>query len=368
MSVATACIEQTQEVIHRWDGSSQRLLPVAGGTKPALSGKSDGVMLIDVSALRGIVEYDPAELTLTAWAATPVAEVAASLAEHQQYLPFEPPLLDAGATLGGVVAAATSGSNAFRYGSVRDFVIGVRLIDGTGRLITGGCKVVKNSAGFDLPKLMVGSRGRLGVITQLSFKIFPRPRATVTYRCNLGGLNNALAAVARLCRGPLTLDAIDIEPGGRLVVRIGGDPQVLVGRSARLKAEIHAVAAETEGDDVLEGDDDRAYWAGVSAFSWMSDERAVVRVPVPAANVPRLDAVIAPTSRVRYSLGANLAWISWPSAHSMDDLSAVLAQLGLTGVALTGRPGPGLLGAPLGGAFAARVRSAFDPFDRFVKD
>jgi glycolate oxidase FAD binding subunit len=361
MTAATACIEHVRELIRDRD-TGERILPVAGASKPALSRAGDGVISVDVSDLRGIVEYDPAELTVTARAATPVAEVAYALAEHDQYLPFDPPFLDAGATIGGAVAAATSGPNAFRHGGVRDFVIGVRLIDGTGRLVAGGGKVVKNAAGFDLPKLMVGSRGRLGVITQLSFKVFPRPSATVTHRYDLG-LDRALATIARLCRGPVALDAVDVEPGGRLVVRLGGDADVLGARSRRLSDELGALA------ELLEGSVDRAYWADVASFSWVPEERVIVRVPLTADLVGRADAALrAAEALVRYSLAGNVAWVAWPRGHPADELASVLASLGLAGVALTGPPLAGPLGARYGGRFAERVRSALDPFDRFVAD
>ena len=167
-------IQEVQELV-RGAEPGIRLLPVAGGTKPALSSSSRAdVQRLDVSELTGVLEYDPAELTITALAGTPLVEVQTALAEHGQHLPFDPPLGEAGATLGGVVAAGAAGAGAWRNGGVRDFVIGVRFVDGTGRLITGGAKVVKNAAGFDLPKLMVGSIGRLGVIVQLSFKVFPK--------------------------------------------------------------------------------------------------------------------------------------------------------------------------------------------------
>jgi glycolate oxidase FAD binding subunit len=361
VSAATACIEHVRELIGRRD-TAERILPVAGASKPALSRPGAGVISVDVSDVRGIVEYDPAELTVTARAATPVTEVADALAEHDQYLPFDPPLVQAGATIGGVVAAATSGPNAFRHGGVRDFVIGVHLIDGTGRVVAGGGKVVKNAAGFDLPKLMVGSRGRLGVMTQLSFKVFPRPSATVTHCYDLG-LELALPTIARLCRGPVALDAIDLEPGGRLVVRLGGDADGLQARSTRLSAELGAPG------ELLEGGVDRAYWADVARFSWVPDEWAIVRVPLAANLVPRADAALrAAGATVRYSLAGNLAWIAWPPGRGSDELASALDGLRLVGVALTGPPLPGPLGARSGGAFAERVRSAFDPFDRFVAD
>jgi glycolate oxidase FAD binding subunit len=362
VSTAAACIEHVQELIRSGE-LTDRLLPVAGASKPALSLAREGVTAIDISDLRGITQYDPAELTITARAATPIAEVADALAQHGQYLPFDPPLAAAGATLGGAVAAATSGSNAFRHGGVRDFVIGVRLIDGLGRLVAGGGKVVKNAAGFDLPKLMVGSRGGLGVMTELSFKVFPRPRATVTHRYELGDLDVVLATIGRLCRGPLALDAIDLEPGGELVVRLGGAPEILGARSLRLAGE---VGADVE---ILEDAEDEAYWTAVAELTWVGGERAVIRVAVSPAVVPRLSAMVeACGALARYSLAANLAWIAWPPTRPIDELSVALTELGLTGMALTGPDAPGLLGVPAGGLFAERVRSAFDPFNRFVKD
>ncbi|MHB8659102.1 MAG: FAD-binding protein [Solirubrobacteraceae bacterium] len=176
MSLAIEGVEVLREAMRQ----GPRVLPHGAGTKPALSTPSDGTAPLDVSGLSGSLEYDPSELTVTALAGTPVAEFAAALAEHGQYLPFDPLGSAAGATLGGVVAAETSGPNAFRHGGVRDFLIGVRFIDGTGKLVRGGGKVVKNAAGIDLPKLMIGSAGRLGVLVQLSFKVFPWLDATAT--------------------------------------------------------------------------------------------------------------------------------------------------------------------------------------------
>ena len=128
MTLAVDSVEAVQEAVR----AGPRVLPVGGGTKPALSTPpADDVIALDLSSLRGLVEYDPAELTLTALAGTPVADLDEALAVHGQHLPFDPPLSAAGATLGGVVAAGTSGPGAFRHGGVRDFVIGVRFVDGT---------------------------------------------------------------------------------------------------------------------------------------------------------------------------------------------------------------------------------------------
>src|SRR4051812_30056493 len=160
--------------------STPHLLAVGAGTKPRLSAV-DAVKL-STARLRGIIEYDPSEFTFTAAAGTTIREIAATLEERGQYLPFDPMLVAAGATLGGTVAAGLSGPGRFRFGGLRDFILGVRFVDGMGRLLRMGGKVVKNAAGFDLPKFFVGSLGRFGVLAEMTFKVFPRPIASRTLR------------------------------------------------------------------------------------------------------------------------------------------------------------------------------------------
>ncbi|HWH93651.1 MAG TPA: FAD-binding protein, partial [Baekduia sp.] len=310
--------------------------------------------------LRGIVEYDPAELTFTALAGTPVAEVAAALGEHAQHLPFDPPLVDAGATLGGAVAAGTSGPGAIRHGGVRDFVIGVRLIDGTGRVIAGGGKVVKNAAGFDLPKLLVGSIGRLGIMTQLSFKVFPRPRSTTTLAFALGSTEDAVTRMTTLVRGPQTLDALDLEAGGRLLVRLGGDAATLEARAARVARTIGSAPERVDGPAEAE------LWHDASEFTWAPRSSALARVALTARHVLALESATAGAA-LRVSLGGNVAWIAWPGDRPLDELDQALQRLDLAGLVLRGAAAHPLLGARRGGAFAERVGRALDPHSRFLE-
>lgn len=357
MILAASTAEEVAEAVL----SADRVLPTGGGTKRALSGAPHpGVATVDVSGLRGIVEYDPAELTLTARAGTPVAEVDAALAEHGQYLPFDPLLREAGATLGGAVAAGASGPGAFRHGGIRDFVIGVQLVDGTGTLVAGGGRVVKNAAGFDLPKLMVSSLGRLGVMVRLSFKVFPRPRATTTAVFELDSLAVALPAMARLGRGPVALDALDLEPPGRLAVRVGGAADDLAARAERVAEGVGAPMAEHDRDD-------SARWRTVTELTWLPADHRAVRVALTPGEVPALEAALAAAgARARYSLGAAVAWVAWPAAEPLGVLGDALGRIGLTGVPLTGEaPATPLLGTIRGGAFATRVRAALDPGHRF---
>ncbi|HEY2654209.1 MAG TPA: FAD-binding protein [Solirubrobacteraceae bacterium] len=363
MSVLTRSPEEICDVVRELP-TGIRLLPVGGGTKPALSATMRGdVELLDVSGLRGIVEYDPAELTLTALSATPVSEIARTLAEHDQYLPFDPPLARAGATIGGVIATGVSGAGALRHGAVRDFVIGVRFVDGTGRIVGGGGRVVKNAAGFDFPKLMVGSIGRLGVITQASLKVFPRPQATTTVELMLSDTRSALDAASALARGPINLDALDVLPDGSLLARLGGSPELLAARADRVVGSIDAPYR------VHTGDGERQLWRDAAEFGWLPPENALVRAGLSMSAARELDRAVAALEgvQVRYAVAGTTAWIACP-IERLDAVDALLLALRLPGLVLRGVVDRQLLGpGDVGGAFAARVARALDPQRRFME-
>src|SRR5882724_10484249 len=190
--------------------STPRLIAVGAGTKPRLS-NVDAVKL-STARLRGISEYDPSEFTFTAAAGTPVREIAAALAERGQYLPFDPMFAEAGATLGGTVAAGVSGPARFRFGGLRDFILGVRFVDGEGRLLRLGGKVVKNAAGFDLPKFFVGSLGRFGALAEITFKVFPRAATTRTLRLEAKSAAAMTEIFSTAGSARWELDALDASP------------------------------------------------------------------------------------------------------------------------------------------------------------
>ncbi len=196
--------------------SAPRVIAVGAETKPRLSAVD--AVKISTRQLRGITEYEPSEFTFTALAGTPVKEIIAALAEQGQYLPFDPMLVEAGSTIGGVVASGLSGPGRFRFGGVRDFILGVRFVDGMGCLLRLGGKVVKNAAGFDVPKFLVGSLGRFGVIGEVTFKVFPQPQSTLTLE-----LPFEAEAMARIANSRFEADALDVLPGGAaMIVRLAG--------------------------------------------------------------------------------------------------------------------------------------------------
>ena len=231
MTVRPTDIGQLQQAVVGHD----HVIPIGARTAPSLSCVSDEVHRLDMTGLTGVQEYDPGEFVISAWAGTPVAEVQAALEKHRQYLPFDPPWIEAGATLGGTVAAGLSGPGRLRYGGIRDFLIGVRFVDGQGKLISGGGKVVKNAAGFDLAKLMVGSQGRLGVLAELTFKVFPQPRQRRTLTVACPHLDEALRIISELARGAWDLEALELEPPSTLKLRIAGHAETLTARASRLR-------------------------------------------------------------------------------------------------------------------------------------
>ena len=152
-----------------------------GGTKDFYAQSLQGDVL-DLTSLSGVTSYEPSELVVTALAGTRLAELEALLAAQGQCLPFEPPHFSAGATVGGMVAAGLSGPARASSGAVRDFMLGVRFINGRGEHLTFGGQVMKNVAGYDVSRLMAGSMGTLGVITEVSLKVLSVPPAEATLR------------------------------------------------------------------------------------------------------------------------------------------------------------------------------------------
>ncbi len=197
-----------------------------GGSKDFYGGSLHGELL-DTRVFTGITSYEPSELVVTARAGTPLAELEAALAEQGQCLPFEPPryqlngsdgnatLGEKGnatvgerrnATVGGVVAAGLSGPARATAGGVRDFMLGVQILNGRAELLTFGGQVMKNVAGYDVSRLVAGSMGTLGVITEVSLKVLPMPLAEATLRFHLDEAS-ALRKLNEWAGQPLPLNA-----------------------------------------------------------------------------------------------------------------------------------------------------------------
>ena len=351
MSLPTASnISEIQEAI--------RTLPtvrtIGSGTKPALSRDAT----LSVRPLKGVLQYEPSEYTFTALAGTPLADLVSMLNEHGQFLPFDPPWVESGATLGGTVASGTAGPGRFRYGGVRDFLLGVRLVTGEGRIVFGGGKVVKNAAGFDIPKLMVGSLGRFGVLAELTFKVFPRPEAYATLKVDCGDLAAAKDNLLKLSMSPLELACLDLEPPNRLWLRVGGLAEALPQRADRVG---QLLDAEVE---ILDGEADRDIWSAAREFAWVPSDSRLLKIPHSPNQLSEtesaLDDLGFDTTR-RYSVGCHVLWLAWPKSQPLSRLEQLLGKLGRPAMCLTGDIPVAWIGRLPGQVMSDRLLDVFDP-------
>jgi len=205
-----------------------------GGTKDFYGGEPVGEPL-DTRGCAGIVAYEPSELVITARCGTALAELEATLAANRQMLAFEPPHFGEGATLGGCIAAGLSGPRRAAAGAVRDFVLGTRLIDGRGRLLSFGGQVMKNVAGYDVSRLIAGSLGTLGVIVEVSLKVLPMPPAERTLRLEMPE-GPAIEQMNRWAGLPLSISASAWQQGA-LTLRLSGAPSALEAAARRIGGE-----------------------------------------------------------------------------------------------------------------------------------
>ncbi|WP_434986692.1 glycolate oxidase subunit GlcE [Vreelandella zhaodongensis] len=207
---------------------------VAGDTRAFYGRPVEGKDL-NMEAHSGIVSYDPVELVVTVRAGTRLSALNAALAEKNQMLAFEPPIFGEASTIGGAVATGLSGPRRPWAGAARDFVLGTRIITQEGKLLRFGGEVMKNVAGYDLSRLMVGAQGTLGVLADISFKVLPIPTANHSLRLSMG-LEDALGKLAELGRQPLPITAAAWH-AGELFIRLEGGASSVNATKERLGGE-----------------------------------------------------------------------------------------------------------------------------------
>jgi glycolate oxidase FAD binding subunit len=235
-----ATLERFSHSLHAAAERKQPLRIRGGGTKDFYGGLLTGE-IFDTREYAGIVDYEPTELVITARAGTPLSEIERSMHERGQMLAFEPPQFGSTSTIGGCIAAGLSGPRRPYSGSARDLVLGIRMLDGKGTDLRFGGQVMKNVAGYDVSRLMVGAMGTLGVLLEISIKALPRPAMELTLSREHSArdaieLMNAWGGKALPITATCHLD-------GRLYIRLSGaEPAV---RAARQKLG---------GEDVADGD------------------------------------------------------------------------------------------------------------------
>ncbi|ROL82612.1 glycolate oxidase subunit GlcE [Pseudomonas protegens] len=210
-------------------------LRIQGANSKAFLGRECAGEILDTRSHCGIVSYDPTELVISARAGTPLVQLQATLDAAGQMLPCEPPAFGAGATLGGMLASGLSGPRRPWAGAVRDYVLGTRIISGTGQHLRFGGEVMKNVAGYDLSRLMAGSFGCLGLVTEVSLKVLPKPRQCLSLSLEMTP-GQALARLAEWGQQPLPISAA-CHDGTRLHLRLEGGEGSVAAAHDRLGGE-----------------------------------------------------------------------------------------------------------------------------------
>jgi glycolate oxidase FAD binding subunit len=338
--------DHSEAIIAALQDARERKSPVyisAGGSKQHMIGRHCDATELDVSAHRGIVDYQPGELVITARAGTPLTELVSTLREHNQMLSFEPPLFAGRATLGGTLACNLSGPARPWSGSIRDMVLGVQLINGKCERLNFGGKVMKNVAGYDVSRLQAGALGTLGVLSEVSLKVLPRPQRTLTLRYAMTA-DEAIVTMNRRAGEPKPLSG-SFWLDGHLHLRLSG-----------AASAVDSTARQWGGERV---DDGEQLWEALREMT----------LPFFAGDAPLWRFSVQSSARHAPEFGPTL--IDWGGAQrwvrgeqQREQLDRIAAAAGGHAMLFRGGERSGEVRAPLNAVernLQLRLKHAFDP-------
>jgi glycolate oxidase FAD binding subunit len=344
-------------------GATRPLEPVGAGSKRAI-GRPLTADMLDLSALAGVVAYEPAELVLTARAATPLAVIESELAASSQRLAFEPPdfgaLLgsDRSPTLGGVLATNFAGSRRVTAGAARDHFIGCRAVTGRGEPFKAGGRVVKNVTGYDLPKLLAGSWGTLAVLTEVTIRVVPSPEVDRTLVIASSSAAESVRLQCAALGSAHDVSAAGFDPEHGTLLRLEGFASSVAARVAALCDELRCTPSA-----VLDGPASRRCWHELGSAVRLAAIPVVWRISVPPADAPAVLDVLAP-ERYLLDWGGGLIYAGYATADGARVRKALKtghatllkAPAAVRAAEPVFQPQPSAVGAA-----AARLRDAFDP-------
>src|SRR3569833_834404 len=324
-------------------GKDKTPLQLHGAHTKDFYGESISGQPLWTGGYRGIVDYEPTELVIVARCGTPLSEIEAALAERGQFLGFEPPHPGADPTIGGVIATGLSGPRRMQAGAARDFVLGAHLMSADGEVLLFGGQVMKNVAGFDVSRLLCGSMGIFGILTELSIKVLPKPRAGGTLRLEMPA-REAVETFNRWGGQPLPISGASWHEGAAWVRLSGAEPAV------------RAAQAVIGGDRVC-GNLARKWWEALRNYTHpVFSNETVWRVSVPATAAP-LQLPFEPL----IDWGGALRWYSGDTSDF--DVRGLVLVVGGSAMRWSG-PGAESKFHPLPRAILAihrRLKRSFDP-------
>jgi glycolate oxidase FAD binding subunit len=318
-------------------------LMIEGGGSKVFYGRETTGKILSVEGHRGIVNYHPSELVVTARAGTLLSELQNVLAKEGQMLAFEPPSYKDTATLGGTVACGFSGPRRPFSGSVRDFVLGCKIINGKAEVLSFGGEVIKNVAGYDISRLMAGALGTLGVLLEISLKVLPLPASELTCCLELDA-EDAIAKMAGLTARPLPVSGLSYD-GCILYVRLSGAERAV------------KAAADKIGSDAVAADS--GYWRRLNEqrHEFFQTDPNLWRLSLPSATQP-----LALDGSWYYDWGGGLRWLK--SEESAARIFSLAAKAQGHAVLFKGKDRTGDVFQPLTGRLKqlnANIKKAFDP-------
>jgi len=363
IETARLCPRDAADVAEIVAAARRPLEPVGFGSK-RMVGRPVTAELLDLRALAGVVGYEPAELVLTARAATPLATIEQTLAANGQRLAFEPPdfgrLLGAERpqTIGGVIAANLAGSRRVTVGAARDHFIGFRAVSGAGESFKAGGKVVKNVTGYDLPKLLAGSWGTLAVLTEVSVRVVPQPELDRTLVIDAESVHAGTTLLRAALGSAHDVSAAGFDPVRGALLRFEGF-------APSVEARVHALCEELgcKPRRVLDGAASHETWSALAGATPLASSHVVWKISVPPADAPDVLARLRPEQYL-LDWGGGLIFAAYSrvdAAHVRGALKsghATLLKAPVTDRAVTPvfHPQPAVVAKA-----AERLRAAFDP-------
>jgi glycolate oxidase FAD binding subunit len=366
---------QLADIVRAAAADGRKLMIRGGGSKAEIGAPVESADVLDMRGISGVVDYDPAELVLTVRSGTPLAEIETLLFERNQQLMFEPfdhgPIFGhaaGAATIGGIIAAGVSGSRRLSGGALRDHLLGFTAVSGRGETFTAGAKVVKNVTGFDVPKIMAGSWGRLAAMTEVTLKVLPAPRISVTRIFRGLTPSQAYEAMSHALGSGAGISAAAHAPDA-----VGGDTAItalrLEGFGPSVAARIDLLDALFEGTHCLSAFTDveaEKYWTGFRTLSLLNDELPLWRVSVPPRGCIAVIAALEPQgAQWMLDWAGGLVWLAFDgSAEVVRTVASqagghamlIRADVALRAQVPTFHPPMSVLSD-----LEARVRRSFDP-------
>ena len=294
--------------------AEKRPLCIQGGGSKRWYGQAPQGDTLTTRNFTGIVDYDPTELVITARCGTPLSEIEAVLAEQGQMLAFEPPSFGSSATVGGMVAAGLAGPRRAYAGAVRDFLLGVVMLNGRAERLVFGGQVMKNVAGYDVSRLMAGSMGSLGLLLELSIKVLPVPRKELSLRFELSR-EQALATVNKWAGLPYPISATSWE-NGHLYLRLSGSEAATIATRKQL------------GGELLPEADAAAYWRSLreQTHAFFGKDDALWRLSLPStADSPNLG------GKELIEWGGSQRWLKLPEEQAQAGAGTIRAAASAIG-------------------------------------